>query len=325
MRKMYIYYMQYIILIWWPMNISCDHYRIFYNVAKYKSFTRAAEVMYSNQPNLTRTIKVLEKQLGCTLFERTNKGVKLTDDGRELYEHISIAFEHIQAGEEAVSAKRSMENGVVSIGATEIALRCCLLPILSCYHQMYPGVRIKILNVSTPQALKMIDNKLVDIAIVTTPAEINTKLTSTKLSELQEVPVCSKSFNIKDNMTFEGLLNYPIISLGIGTSTFEFYFEEFLKQGCNFSPDIEAATADQIIPLVKYGLGIGFVPEQFLESDENVREIHIADPLPKREIILVRKKGHTLPLPAKELVDMINSEYISKSKGRTGKFVRYNS
>ena len=136
------------------MNISYDHYRIFYNVAKYKSFTRAAEVMFGNQPNLTRAIKALEKQLGCTLFERTNKGVTLTDDGKELFEHISIAFEHIQAGEEAVSAKRSMENGVVSIGATEIALRCCLLPVLSKYHQMYPGVRIKILNISTPQALK---------------------------------------------------------------------------------------------------------------------------------------------------------------------------
>lgn len=292
------------------MNISYDYYRIFYNVAKYKSFTRAAEVMYSNQPNLTRAIKTLEKQLGCTLFERTNKGVKLTDDGKELYEHVAVAFEHIHAGEEAVSAKHSMDYGVVSIGATEIALRCCLLPILSRYHQLYPGVRIKILNVSTPQALKMIDNKLVDFAIVTTPADVNSKMASTKLSPLQEVPICGKNFKIKNNITFPELLEYPIISLGMGTSTFDFYFEEFLKHNCSFSPDIEAATADQIIPLVKYGLGIGFVPEQFLETEEDIRTISLTNPLPTREIILVKKKGHTLPLPAKELVDMINQEFI---------------
>ena len=95
------------------MNISYDYYRVFYNVAKYKSFTRAAEVMYSNQPNLTRAIKNLEKELSCTLFERTNKGVRLTDDGKELYEHICIAFEHIEAGEKAVSIKHSLEHGVV--------------------------------------------------------------------------------------------------------------------------------------------------------------------------------------------------------------------
>ena len=292
------------------MNISYDHYRIFYNVAKYKSFTRAAEVMYSNQPNLTRAIKTLEKQLGCTLFERTSKGVRLTDDGRELYEHISVAFDHIEAGEQAVSAKHSMDHGVVSIGATEIALRCCLLPILSHYHQMYPGVRIKILNVSTPQALKMIENKLVDIAIVTTPADINSKLTSIKLSLLQEIPVCSTSFDVKAGITFAELADYPIISLGSGTSTFDFYCEEFLKHGCRFSPDIEAATADQIIPLVKYGLGIGFVPEEFLEYEDGICEISIRDPLPTREIVLVRKKGHSLPLPAKELVEMLNREYV---------------
>ncbi|MBR5515248.1 MAG: LysR family transcriptional regulator [Clostridia bacterium] len=287
------------------MNISYDHYRIFYNVAKYKSFTRAAEVIYSNQPNLTRAIKNLEKQLDCTLFERTNKGVILTEDGKELYEHISVAFEHIQAGEEAVCAKHSMENGIVSVAATEIALRCCLLPVLRSYHRMYPAIRIKILNASTPQALKMTDNRLVDLAVVTTPIECNPKLSETKLSSLQEVPICSKDFKINEKISLGELAKYPIISLGSGSSTHQFYFEEFLKQGCNFSPDIEAATADQIIPLVKYGLGIGFVPTQFLESESEIRPLILSEPLPTREITLVKKKDHSLPLPAKELVRMI--------------------
>ena len=296
------------------MNINYDHYKIFYNVAKYKSFTRAAEVTLCNQPNLTRAVKTLEKQLGCTLFERTNKGVRLTDDGRELYEHISVAFEHIQAGEEAISAKHSMDYGAVSIGATEIALRCCLLPVLSQYHKLYPSVRIKILNVSTPQALKMVDNKLVDIAIVTTPMEEKPDFSTTVLTKLKEVPVCSKGFNINDEISFKELALYPIISLGSGTSTYDFYLEEFSKHNCGFSPDIEAATADQIIPLVKHGLGIGFVPEQFLDSETDVRTVSLKEKLDTRDIVLVRKKGDSLPLPAKELVNLINkrSDFSSR-------------
>lgn len=297
------------------MNISYDYYRVFYNVAKYKSFTRAAEVMYSNQPNLTRAIKNLEKELSCTLFERTNKGVRLTDDGKELYEHICIAFEHIEAGEKAVSIKHSLEHGVVSIGATEITLRCCLLPILRRFHQTYPGIRIKILNVSSPQALKLTDSKLVDISIITMPADVNPKFSSTKLCKLQGVPVCSKNFDVKDGITLKELADFPIISLAQGTSTFDFYFEEFLKRGCHFTPDIEAATADQILPLVKYDLGIGFVPEQFLENEEDVRKIQLKDPLPTRDIVLVKKKGHSLSLPARELLVMINEAYgISNNK-----------
>ena len=60
---------------------------------------------------------------------------------------------------------------------------------------------------------------------------------------------------------------------------------------------------------MKYGLGIGFVPEQFLEGEEDVREIPLSEDLPARDIILVRKKGHSLSLPAKILVDMIKDEY----------------
>ena len=290
------------------MNISYDHYRIFYNVAKYKSFSRAAEATLCNQPNLTRAVKTLERELDCTLFERTNKGVTLTDDGRDLYEHIKIAFEHIQAGEEAISAKHSMEHGAVSIGVTEIALRCYLLPLLSHYHELYPNIRIKLLNITTPQALKMVENRLVDIAIVTTPIEKDKKLHMLELSTLREVPICSKDFKIKNEMSIKELSLYPIISLTSGTSTYDFYLEQFSKHGCNFNSDIEAATADQIIPLVKHGLGIGFVPEQFLESENDIRAIKLKESIPTRSILLLRKRGHTLPLPARKLVELLNND-----------------
>lgn len=289
------------------MNISYDYYRIFYNVAKYKSFTRAAEVMLCNQPNLTRAVKTLERQLGCTLFERTNKGVRLTADGSTLYEHIRVAFEHIQAGEEAVSAKHNMDHGVVSIGATEIALHCCLLPVLRRYHELYPGIRIKILNVSTPQALKMTDNRLVDLAIVTTPMDGGLKLDTTVLSALREVPICSKGFPVGEEVTLAELSAHPIISLGVGTSTYDYYADQFLRYGHTFAPDIEAATADQIVPLVKHGLGIGFVPEQFVEEEPDIRPLLLKDASLTRQIVLVRKKGHSLPLPARKLLEFLQS------------------
>lgn len=293
------------------MTISYDHYRIFYYVAKYKSFTRAAEILYSNQPNLTRTIKSLEQALGCTLFQRSNKGVQLTDDGRKLYEHIAIAFEHIQAGEEAISLGRSLQNGMVSIGASEIALRCYLLPILREFHRLYPSVRIKILNVSTPQAVKMLEEKLVDLAVVTTPLTTPPHVTESRLQDFREVPVCGNAFYTRfENtpaLTFKQLAAHPVISLGHGTSTFEFYVTLFSKYGCPFSPDIEAATADQILPLVEHDLGIGFVPEAFLDGvrDDTVRVIPLADPLPTRSITLVKRNDHALPPPAKELERMM--------------------
>ena len=57
------------------MTINYDYYRIFYAVAQCRSFTRAAEVLKNNQPNITRCIKHLEQELGCKLFHRSNTGM----------------------------------------------------------------------------------------------------------------------------------------------------------------------------------------------------------------------------------------------------------
>ena len=291
------------------MNISYDYYKIFYYVAKYGSFTQAANMLLSNQPNVTRAMKTLESELGCTLFERTNKGATLTPEGEALYEHIALAFEHIQAGEEEISQNRGLQKGVVSIGATEIALRCFLLPILKEYREKYPGIKIKISNLSTPQALSSLKNGLVDFAVVTTPAESSANLNIRKIKSFKEVAVCGEAYShifAKNKVSLGELTKYPIVSLGKGRSTFAFYTALFAKYGAMFSPDIEAATTDQILPLVKHNLGIGFIPEVFLsEESSGIFKISLDEPIPKRDICIATLKGHSLSLPAKELKELM--------------------
>ena len=58
-----------------------DYYRIFYYVAKYKSFSKAAKFLHNNQPNITRCMNIMESELGCTLFIRSHRGIKLTPEG----------------------------------------------------------------------------------------------------------------------------------------------------------------------------------------------------------------------------------------------------
>lgn len=95
------------------MNINYDYYRIFYFVAKYGNISQAAKLLLNNQPNLTRTIKNLESELGCPLFSRTNRGMRLTPEGQKLYEHIKVAIEHIEAGEEEIIESKNLQTGTV--------------------------------------------------------------------------------------------------------------------------------------------------------------------------------------------------------------------
>ena len=63
------------------MEVTYDYYRIFYYAAKYKSFSQAATILMSNQPNVTRAIHNLESQLGCRLFIRSKQSLHRRENG----------------------------------------------------------------------------------------------------------------------------------------------------------------------------------------------------------------------------------------------------
>ena len=86
------------------MNVNLEYYRIFYYVARYGNFTKAARAMGNSQPNITRAMNLLEQEIHCTLFIRTNRGVQLTPEGEKLYIRISAAMEQIQTAEEELNA-----------------------------------------------------------------------------------------------------------------------------------------------------------------------------------------------------------------------------
>ena len=298
------------------MNITYDYYRIFYYVAKYQSFTLAANALYSSQPNITRSIKRLEFDLGCTLFIRSNKGVELTPEGEKLYSHIKVAFEHIQAGEEELSLEKTLQSGLISISVTEIALHCLMLPVLKDFHKTYPGIRIKISNHSTPQALYSLKVGLSDIAIVTSPVDVSRPLKVIPLKPIKEVAVCSLYFSelAGKELTLEELTNYPLISLEKQTKSYEFYSNYFVKYGLTFNPEIEAATTDQVLPMVKNDLGIGFVPMEFIENDidkNNLLVLDIKEKIPPRNICLVTNTERPSSIVTRELEKNILGKNLS--------------
>lgn len=289
------------------MQISYDHYRYFYYVAKCKSFTAAAAALMTNQPNVTRIIRNLEGTLGCTLFIRSNHGVTLTPEGEKLYGHIRIAVEHMEAGQEELSLEKTLQSGIVSIGATEVALHCLLLPILKEYRGLYPGVRIHITNHSTPQAIAALKNGLLDFALVTTPTVKSAAITERRIKTVREAAVCSSAYEelLSGTVPLKTLADYPLISLVPQTRSYERCAEFFADHGVPFRPAIEAATTDQILPMVKSDLGVGFVPVEMLEGEPEAHIIALEEKIPVRHICLARRKDHSLSIAARELERLI--------------------
>lgn len=289
------------------MYISYDYYRVFYYVAKYGNISQAARLLMNNQPNLTRTIKKLEAELGCPLFSRSRKGMALTPEGERLYAHIRLAIEHIHAGEAELTDVRSLQSGSVYIAASEVALRCLLLPVLKQFRLLYPGIHLRISNHSTPQAIEALKNGTADFAVVTTPTLPVPSLTEIPIKPITETAVCTPYFAelTEKTVSLSRLTEFPLISLGKDTRSFGFYSAFFAAHGVRYEPDIEAFTADQILPMVQADLGIGFVPEEFLREGDGVCRIRLAEPIPERQIVLIQRKDQPLSLAAKALKQRI--------------------
>ena len=205
--------------------MTLDYYRIFFYVARYRSFSKAAEALNNNQPNITRYMNILESELGCKLLIRSHKGVKLTPEGKQLYDHVAVAMAQLTTGENELIRNKSLETGIVSIGVSETALRLFLLPKLEKFHKKYPHVRLRISNHSAPQAVSALEKGLVDFAVITTPVDYKKPLHMTTLYPFKEILICGKDYSeiAQKRQSLHDLLNIPFISLTDGTTSSVFF------------------------------------------------------------------------------------------------------
>ncbi|SKC09622.1 DNA-binding transcriptional regulator, LysR family [Lachnospiraceae bacterium] len=295
------------------MNVNYDYYRIFYYAAKYKNFSRAAIELGTSQPNITRTINRLEEDLQCKLFLRNNRGIQLTPEGEELFSHVSIAIQQLQRGEQKLTDKSRLKSGSVSIGVSETALNIFLLNKLQQFHERYPGVRLKLVNYSTRKAIHALERGSIDLAVVTTPTELQSPMKEILLLPFHDILIGGTAFSFLKGQTLHlrDLANYPLIRLNESTMTYHFFETLFLSHKLNLKGDIEAATTDQLLSLVIHNIGIGFLPELYAHDviqRGDIFQIPVHEKIPERRISLIYDSRHPFSSAAQAMEDLLVSD-----------------
>ena len=284
---------------------------------KYKSITQAASLLYSSQPSISRMIKILEQELGCTLFIRTRKGVALTPEGEELFDHVAPACEELFVGEELLSRSYGLQGDTIRIGASETALRCFLFDNLELFYAEHPAIKLKIYNHTASEALENLKNGNVDLAVVSTPLELVPPMRMTRLLPIQEICICGPRYQhlLDHAIELEELVRYPLITLAKGTRTRAFYENFFERHGQILNPDIEVETSDLVLPGVRANLGIGFIPETFahvpLEREE-VFQLKLKEDIPERYVCLVEDTSKQPGLAARLLIKYLTTHGSSR-------------
>ncbi len=291
------------------MEITYDYYRIFYYVAKYGSFSRAAAVLLRGQPNITKAIGNLENQLGCKLFVRSNRGVTLTPEGEKLFQHAEIAFAHLSSAEAELRTVSDLTEGTVSIATTEIALYGSTMPALIAFQKDYPGVKLRLASYTNEDALMSVKNGLSDFAVVTLQENTNNEFRLTTIKAFREILCCKAGYLQTAVPPASGeVFDYPFISLHKKSYHYNLTREYFAKLGLTREPDIEVSIVDQILPLIKSGVGLGFVPDllaaHLLETGE-IEEIPLGALPPTRRICLAEDRKRSLSLAARAFIEYL--------------------
>lgn len=303
------------------MSISYEYYKIFYYVGKYQSFSKAAKALNNSQPNITRTMNKLESELDCKLFIRSKKGVTLTSEGENLFQHVQAAHKQLQMGEAEISALKKQHTGHISIGfsigITELLLHNRILPVLHDHHLLYPQTHIRIINNSTPSLVSDVYHGLIDIAVVTAFSNANLNLHEEILYSFQDILIAGPSFShLRDKvLTLAQISQYPIINLWHGTETHEFYHNFFVLHGLPFEPKIETASTDQILSFVSNDMGIGFISPEYAGNalkDGSVFQINLAENIPVRNVSLIHDIKRPVNIAADILEDMICSTKVAE-------------
>lgn len=152
------------------MEQNLTLYHIFNAVAEAGNISRAAKELYISQPAISKSISKLEQSLDTKLFNRSSRGVTLTDSGKLLYEHTSAAFHQLEKGEDRLRHSRQLGIGRLRIGASTTLCKYVLLPCLKEFTERYPHIRISIQCQSTFQTMALLQNHKVDIGLIGRPS-----------------------------------------------------------------------------------------------------------------------------------------------------------
>lgn len=289
------------------MKTKLDYYRIFYETARCRSFSVAAQRLYISQSAISQCIHQLERDLNAQLFVRTRKGVSLTNEGQLLFLKVESAITSIEQGEKQLDRLRHLEAGELRIAAGDTITTHFLLKYLEAYHATYPNIRIEMANSYSSQMLTLVKEGKADLAFVNMPME-DDELVFEPYLEINDVFVCGPDFEKKASYSWEEVAGLPLILIEKNASSRHFLEKNFKERNIALHPQIEVAVHDLLIRFASIHLGISCVIEQFSKAELEqgiITKIPLDPPLPKRSIGCAYLKNAPLSYAAKAFLDMI--------------------
>ena len=287
--------------------------RYFTEAAEKMHFALAAEALGVAQPSLSRGIQQLEKELGVSLFDRSNKRrLRLTAGGRAFLPHAQAALAQLALGRRKAQNTASGLAGHLSVGALESAMeRREFLETLALMQTKHPGITLEIIDDHSGGLAEKITAGVIDLAVCRDDAAFSghEELSVKKLFEDELILALPFRHPLaaKEKITAADLAGKKIILAPQKTSP---AFHAAVRTFLNNQPHrVEECshfyTAQR---LAEAGLGIAFLPASY-ENQCSGRLVcrHLAEPPVSAVYTVCREEEHFFALTA--FLELLRSKF----------------
>lgn len=289
------------------MKTKLDYYRIFYETARFSSFSTAAQHLYISQSAISQCIHQLEQDLNAQLFIRSRRGVTLTKEGELLFQKVESAMQALEQGETLLARLHHLDSGSLIIAAGDTITSRYLLPYLEKFHALYPAIRIEMANSYSHHMLELVKEGKAELAFVNLPVS-DQELCIKPCLDIHDIFVCGSGYDQKEKYSWEEMAQQSLILLETNSTSRRYLDGQFEKKGITLKPQIEIAAHDLLIRFASIHLGVSCVVEEFSKeslSQGIIRKMELYPPLPKRSIGYAHLKGTPLSLAAQAFLKLI--------------------
>jgi DNA-binding transcriptional LysR family regulator len=307
------------------MDVNLRQIRAFIAVARFGSFTRAAQLLHLSQPALTVQIRQLEQGLGARLFDRNTRTVSLTAVGRELvpaFQRLLQEFDAVVVNARDLSSKR---HGVVRLACLPSFASTVLPGIIAGFRRRHPRVSFVLKDAVGRRILTMVRADEVDFGIGVAAAEEPDLETLYLMQDrMHAVFPARHPLARARKVSLDSLRAYPLVLMDPDSTVRAIVDAAFARAGRLAVPACEATYMSSAIGMVRAGLGVTILPSTAMELRANprLRSKPIDDPGLTRRIVIVRRAKRSLSPAAEAFIDELLAATPGSRKGARPRLVR---
>jgi len=277
------------------------------------NMSKASEILFASQPTISLQIKKLESELKVKLFERRGPKLKITTEGEILY-NIAIplvqGIDHIK--DDFVSQHTDLVSGELTIAAEESTLLYTLPEPIKKFVSQYPGIRIKLANVTGRDGRELLQADEVDFT-VSSMLDVPESLNYTPFVSYTPVLITPHDHPLTklEKVTIKDIGDYGLILPPSQFSSWRLIKMVFALNGVNYNVSLEAGGWEVVKRYVDIGLGVSIVSTICVteEDQEKFATIPLDQYFPNRKYGVVTRKGKPLSSPAQRFIEVLHEHY----------------